>query len=91
MIDEPLRDRWIDLVLARADELRDKGVLSIGVDGCTATFAPKELTPQPVGEIAKPDSSVGPGLVPNPLEDPASYPFGIVPGFVIKQLEDFEE
>ena len=77
-------DSWFDTVLARAEELRAAGVLSISCDGCAATFAPL-LETALVGTIDKPDASVG--LEYDALTDPASYPGGVVPGFVIEKLE----
>lgn len=79
------RDAWIDIVLGRADDLRRKGVLSIGVDGCTATFVP--------GPPAEPGNDRDGDEDPewkeplNPWEDPNSYPSGIVPTLDVDKLE----
>lgn len=77
-------DSWIDFVIARARELREAGVLSISCDRGAVTFAPM-LEAAPVGTIDKPDASVG--VEYDALTDPASYPGGVVPGFVIEKLE----
>ena len=69
---------WLDLVKAEADELRAKGVLSIGFEGMTATFAPY-VAPVPTGDVANDEVSEP----RNPLYDAASYPHGEVPGFEI--------
>lgn len=84
---DPLRERWIDLVLSRAGELRDAGVLSLAIDGCSVTLAAKEPVLPTLPEIAKPDATARDDGPLNPLVDPASYPFGIVPGFTIQKLE----
>lgn len=86
MIDNPTATRWIDTVLSRAAELRSAGVLSIAVDGCSVTLAAKDPEPMRLPDIAKPDSTVAAESPLNPLADPASYPFGIVPGFDIQPL-----
>jgi len=73
---------WINLVLARAQELRTAGVLSITFDNCGATLAPAE----PVIDDSK--IKIDDVEVPrNPFEDPASYPGGYVPGYRIEPLE----
>lgn len=77
-------DAWIDRVLARSDELRHKGVLSIGVDGCTATFAPAEPDSTPTND----DSDPAWEEPRNPWEDPASYPSGIVPTLEVDDLRE---
>lgn len=70
---------WIALVLGEAPKLRAAGVLSIGAEGCIVTFEPLPAAPA-AGEIGKPDSTVpADGL--DPLNDPHSYPSGIVPGY----------
>ncbi len=75
---------WIALVLGEADKLRAAGVLSIGAGGCTVTFAPAAPAAPAAGEIERPDATVAPeGL--DPLNDPHSYPSGIVPGYNLEQ------
>jgi hypothetical protein len=76
-------DDWIDRVLQRATELRQSGVLSIGVDGCTATFAPADPIPVSADEVEDDPSWIEPQ---NPWEDPASYPSGIVPQLQVDEL-----
>lgn len=70
---------WIALVLGEAGRLRAAGVTSIGAAGFTVTFS--SVTPATAaGEIDKPDMTVsteGLGV----LDDPHSYPAGIVPGY----------
>jgi hypothetical protein len=86
MVDVDRVDAWIDRVLRRADDLRRKGVLSIGVDGCTATF--KEGEPD-VPESKADDktwSAAADEEPKNAWEDPASYPSGIVPSLEIDDL-----
>lgn len=78
-------DRWINRVISRADELRSKGVLSIGVDDCTAMFAPIVSTPD---DDAAEDDDADPAWVEpkSAWEDPATYPSGIVPQLEIDDL-----
>ena len=73
--------KWIDLVLARADELRAKGVLSIGPG--TATFAPADPKPPDDSRIKSEVEEVP----MDPFEDPAAYPDGVVRRFDIQPLE----
>ena len=73
---------WIEIVLGRAEELRKKGVLSIGPG--SATFAPWSEPVQPDKEDRKDTTPTAPVGV---LDDPASYPDGIVPGWPIERLE----
>ena len=80
-------DGWIERVLARADELRKKGVLSIGVDGCTASFAPAEPAPPPA-DTGSDDEDPAWSEPMNPFEDPGSYPSGIVPQLEIDDLRE---
>lgn len=74
---------WIDIVLARADELRAKGVLSIGPD--SATFAPAA----PVEPVADKDDRRD--TTPEPpvdvFNDPNTYPSGRVPGWDLSELD----
>lgn len=77
---------WIDLLLKRAPELRKAGILALSAEGYSAELAPAppETPPPPKGGglPAEPD------YLGRPLEDPASYPDGRVPGFVIKPLTE---
>lgn len=78
-------DGWIDRVIKRANDLRNSGVLSIGVDGCTATFAPAE--PKPAATTTDGDDDDPAWVEPmNPFEDPASYPSGFVPQLDVDDL-----
>jgi len=79
-------DQWIECVLKRAGELRDKGVLSIGIDGYTATFAP--ATPKPPADDDDSDDDPVWEEPRSPWEDPASYPSGIVPTLDIDDLRE---
>lgn len=74
---------WIELLLKRSDELRKAGVLEIGADGCSATLAPAPPAEPTPGEKTTPERTYL-----DALSDPASYPDGTVPGFVIEPLED---
>lgn len=78
-------DAWIDLVLARAAELRAAGITSIGCDGCTASIGPLPDAPYvPEKSDGKP---IAADEYPDAMHDPATYPGGVVPGFVIEKLE----
>jgi hypothetical protein len=80
MADTDLLTSWIALVLGEADKLRTKGVLSIGAEGCTVTFAaltaPAPANDQPAAAAQEDEE---PEL--DALHDPHSYPGGIVPGY----------
>jgi hypothetical protein len=69
---------WVDLLLARAGELRKAGVLSIGVEGFSAVLAPAEREP---GDDDDETADQGSGEPANPYENKASYPTGVVPSF----------
>lgn len=76
---------WIDLVLARAGELRAAGVLSIGPG--SATFAPADPPPPDTSKIVNDVNEVS----LDPFEDVAAYPGGFVPRFDIQPLEHEQE
>lgn len=81
---------WIALVLGEAPKLRAAGVLSIGAEGCSATFAPL-VEGVAAGDVAKPDASAAEHEhTPDPLHDPHSYPGGVVPGFKIERLDHMD-
>lgn len=77
-----LPSEWIELVLARAGELRAAGVLELGAD--YVVFAPLVESPTADPNGKPPADEV----IPHPLNDPHSYPDGIVPGFEIEKLEE---
>lgn len=79
-VTEPQMQWWLDLVLSRASELRKAGVATISADGYSVSLLPAEPEPQKLEPVTN-DERQSDGL--NPLEDPHSYPGGIVPGFVI--------
>ncbi len=83
-VTNPTHNAWIDLVLARAGELRRAGVLAIGGDGYTVQLAPFEAPGD--GKIDKPDATADDYTL-HPLNDPHSYPGGYVPGFQIERVE----
>ena len=69
-------EEWIDLLIRRSDELRRKGILSLGVDGRSVVLAPAEP------EVPKDDDGdpvVESDEPSNAWENPASYPTGRVP------------
>ena len=76
-----MRD-WIGLVLERADELRRAGVLQIGPG--TATLAP--YTPPPPASDSSSNATPTPERALAPIDDPHSFPDGIVPGFTIERV-----
>jgi hypothetical protein len=78
---------WLDLVLARAAELRKAGVRSIGVAGCSVELE-TWVEPLPPDTKRKPDSD---DEHPDALNDPATYGGGPVPGFQIQQLSEGEK
>ncbi|HEX4351830.1 MAG TPA: hypothetical protein VHZ95_02930 [Polyangiales bacterium] len=75
-------ETWIALVLARGAELRRAGVLSIQIDGCSASFLPAEaIYDAKPGD--KQDEASGDDDEPSidPWRDPGAYPTGSVPSF----------
>lgn len=70
---------WIDLVIQRSADLREAGILAIGADGCSATLSPLVENVTPADRTEPEHDYAG-----DPLNDPASYPGGVVPGFDIK-------
>lgn len=80
------RSAWIDLLIARASELRAAGITSVGCDGCTAVIGPApELAT--AGPRAEPERD----YAGDPFNDPASYSDGVVPGFEITRFQRLEE
>ena len=77
---------WIDLLVGRASDLRKAGILSIGVDGCSAT-----ISATLIDEVTDHRGSPEPDYAGDPLNDPASYPGGLVPGFEITTFPREEE
>lgn len=83
----------LDDLIARADELRAKGFLSVALDGVAVTLAPAAPTsdaPAVVctgGECTETRHVAPCPLAPtspthiDPMQDPASYQGGVVPGF----------
>lgn len=71
------RNQAIDLIVARALELRRAGVRDIDLDGVAVTFADyeEEVPPSEHDELLDDDSG-------DPLDDPRTYGLrGKVPGF----------
>lgn len=82
---DPDAAKWISLVLKRADELRKAGVTSIGPG--SATFAPYgELPNEPPVDTSASAAPQTDERDPDLFNDPASYPFGVVPGYSIEKL-----
>ncbi len=75
----------MDLVLARAAELRKAGVLAIGPD--SAQFAPW-VDPLPDAPKAQHTTEE---TYPSWDKDPSSFPGGVVPGYEIKPLTEGDE
>ena len=82
-------DVWIDTVIARSGELRKAGVLSIGANGFSAQLS-AYVEPIAVDRSSPADDE--PDFTGDPLNDPASYLGGNVPGFQIEKFRtDYEE
>lgn len=84
---------WLDIVIARAAELRKAGVLSIACDGNSVVFAPAEPG---TGDDKGDDKakSTGVEIVDEPVnawENPNSYPTGIVPVLEVDPEKDLPE
>lgn len=74
----PNADAWADFLIARGPELRRGGVLSIGVDGYSATLA--EAGP----DLADGEDDKAPPDADEPInhwENPNNYPTGVVPTY----------
>lgn len=80
---------WIKTLVASAAELRDAGVSSLAIGEFSATLLPKPAPPPSFDPIAKADEQLPDGI--DALNDPRSYPGGVVPGFRIDKLTAFEE
>ncbi len=78
---------WIRTLVEHADELREAGVSSLKVGEYAATLLPKP-PPEPTYGDVKNEPGIPDGL--HPLEDPHSYPGGIVPGFTIEKFSTEE-
>lgn len=74
-------EQWVTLIEQRAPALRTAGVVSISFDGCAVTLAPAAPT-MPVGDTntSQTDNDNG----GDPLNNPALYPDGVVPGYVLR-------
>jgi hypothetical protein len=68
---------FVALLEQHAPRLRDAGVLSIQVDGAGATFAPAPPPKVDLQAAAQPATS-------DPLDDPALYQGGAVPGYELE-------
>ena len=78
----PTADEWMDTVIRRAAELRKAGVTTVAIDGCSVTLAP-EAAPIDITEhevVAEADA--------DPLNSPATYADGRVPGFERPKMGD---
>ncbi len=73
----PTAAEWLDLLIERADALRKAGVTHVDLGGCAVTLAPPPVE-MPI-ERDRPE----PAEDLDPLNDPATYADGRVPGFVI--------
>ena len=66
----------IDVIIRRAPELIAVGVISLSIDGLSATLAkPAPVAPPPDRGPPPPRQHI------DPLRDPSTYPGGKVPGF----------
>jgi hypothetical protein len=73
-------DELIDVLLKRAPELQAAGYTSISIGELSATFGPPPAPPTDMrGFDVSSNDSPPPPL--DPLQDPATYPGGRVPGF----------
>lgn len=77
---------WISTIIANAAALRDAGVTDVKVGNFAATLLPKE-PPAPKYDDVKNDD-IPDGLPA--LEDPRTYPGGVVPGFKIEKFDPEE-
>lgn len=68
---------FVALLEQHAPRLREAGVLSIQVDGCAASFTP----PPPPALDTKGDGQPETG---DPLDNPALYSGGRVPGYALE-------
>lgn len=75
-IEKTTPEKWLDLLIARAGDLRKAGVTRVELDGCTVDLAPPEQPLVPL-ELHEEDE------VRDPLSDPATYgrSGGWLPGF----------
>lgn len=72
----------VDLMIARAADLRAAGITSLSLDGIAVTLAaaaPEEPEAEP-GDDSPPEPI-------DPLNDPSTYPGGKVPGFTRPKKE----
>ena len=80
---------WIDLVIARALDLRKAGITAIGFGGCSAQLLPYM---EPLVDEKATGDKPAEEYQGDPLNDPASWPGGVVPGYQItKFTTEFEE
>ena len=70
-------EQLLDLIEKHAPGLRKAGVLSVSIEGLSAQLAPAPIE-VPAGN-AEPAGEPG----ADPLQDPALYPGGIVPGYTL--------
>jgi hypothetical protein len=68
---------WLELIIAKAKELRAAGVTSVSINGVAITLAP----PDPVAPPTQTTPRTEPApMVVDMLDDPSTYG-GAVPGF----------
>lgn len=80
----PYHSDLIDLLIRRAPALYAAGVTSLSIDGLSATIGAAVAQPTESDETVTPP----PKQHIDPMQDPASYPSGRVPGFTRPQATD---
>lgn len=75
----------IDLIIARAPALLAAGVTSLSVDGFTVTLS---LPPPAAADVPAP---APPTQHIDPMQDPATFQGGKLPGFVRPAMPKYEE
>ncbi len=68
-------DALIDLIISRAPALIAAGVTSLSMDGLAVMLAPPPAPAAHVDEPSAPTQHI------DPMQDPATYPGGRIPGF----------
>lgn len=78
----PRADDWIDTVISRAVEMRAAGISTITIDGCSVTLTALE---SPIADLEAVVTEAEPDA--DPLNSPATYADGRVPGFERERTE----
>ena len=73
---------WVELVIAKAGDLRAAGVMKLSVAGCSVDLSELYAEPKQPTEITEDDFDKAQREPADPLDDPVTFGYkGFIPGF----------